>query len=659
MVGVAVVMVVAVSLGVGLGVGLRLRNSTLMGSASFSQFSTEQEMREWVTRGWNEGFSRVWWNPGWTRWRGVCAPQRYYAMDAAASGSGSRSGSTNDYSGTNNQISGVDEGDTLKTDGTFVYQLVDQESSERNQWNSTYCEQHLVISQVYPVANASIVSRIVFPQTAASDFEAQEILLDVSSNTLAVLGTTDWTYVTVRIYDISDKTSPALIRTVMLEGDFLASRMINGNLYFVAGFWPGTRYYSYGTTYPTDSEWESTKALPPKLIPTFFDSARASDGYVPVAPVQEVGYISNVYAQQIITVSAFNVRERPSTFAPVSRSTAAIKGSMVMVSQYNVYVATSDWTDGSPNTVIARFEISGPKVAYRSIGQIEGILLNQFAIDEHEGNVRVASTRYTSGWRPSDNALWVLNSSMSTIGKASGIAAGEKIYSVRFSGNRGYMVTFVQTDPLFVMNLSDPTNPIIEGELKVPGVSDYLHIASEVSSVLIGAGRDQVSGSTQLTGVKLSTFGVQNVKAPTEISSYSVLPSSSSQYVSSDVGTDHKIFLYAPSPRNFVCLPFQVSNYQPYSRWLGTLVVSVASDWRLSEKGRISHLDQRYVNATTESYSYYEGIRIRRQLFINDLLYTVSNNVIEAHRIADLSKALRIIVGQRNASIDSSEVYRF
>jgi inhibitor of cysteine peptidase len=652
----AIAAVCVIAFAIGLGVGLRPRNSTLWSAAKFQQFTSESEMRAWISRGWDEGFARVWWNPAWSRWRGACNGPIMYAM-AEASGTKSAS-ATNDYSGTNNQISGVDEGDTLKTDGTHIYQLVDQESLEKNEFNNTYCEQSLVIAQVYPTTDAKIVSRIVFPYT--EQFEAQEILLDVTSNTLVVLGVANWSHVEARIFDITAKSNPVIVRRILLEGDFLASRMINGIVYFVSGFWPGSRYYSWGASYPTDDEWSKSKTLPPKLVPLFFDSSRSSEGFVPVSEVENVGYVSNVYAQQLITVVAFSVRDR-STFAPVGRATAAVKGSIVMVSQYNVFLATSDWTDGAPNTVIARFEIAGAKVAFRSIGQIEGIILNQFSIDEHEGNVRVATTRYGMGWRPLDNAMWVLHSNMSVIGRRDGIAPGEKIYSVRFSGTKAYMVTFVQTDPLFVLNLGDPTQPVVEGELKVPGVSDYLHVASIERGILIGAGRDQVQGSNALTGVKLSTFDVLNVKQPLEISSYSVLPRTKEEYVSSNVQSDHKSFLSAPDPRNFICLPISISNYADFAQsYSGALVVAVSSDWKLSERARISHFDSRYSsNGPFSDYKYGEGIRIRRQLYINELLYTVSNNVIEAHRLSDFSKSMRMIVAQRNTTIDPYELYLY
>eukprot|EP01122_Echinamoeba_exundans_P015144 TRINITY_DN7064_c0_g1_i1.p1 TRINITY_DN7064_c0_g1~~TRINITY_DN7064_c0_g1_i1.p1 ORF type:complete len:701 (-),score=150.58 TRINITY_DN7064_c0_g1_i1:17-2119(-) len=656
-VAIAIAAVCVIAFAIGLGVGLRPRNSTLWNAAKFQQFTSESEMRDWISRGWDEGLARVWWNPAWSRWRGACSGPIMYAM-AEANGGTKSGASTNDYSGTNNQVAGVDEGDTLKTDGTFIYQLVDQESPERDQFNNSFCEQNLVIAQVYPTSDAKIVSRVVFSHL--EEFEAQEILLDISSNTLVVLGVANWSHVEARFFDISTKSNPVIIRRILLEGDFLASRMINGNLYFVSGFWPGSRYYSWGVTYPTDDDWSRSKTLPSKLVPLFFDSARSSEGFIPVSDVQNVGYVSNVYAQQLITVVAVNVRER-SMFGPAGRSTAAVKGSIVMVSPYNVYLATSDWTDGAPNTVIARFEIAGAKVAFRSIGQIEGVVLNQFSLDEHEGNVRVATTRYGTGWRPFDNAMWVLHSNMSVLGRRDGIAPGEKIYSVRFSGSKAYMVTFVQTDPLFVLNLADPTQPLVEGELKVPGVSDYLHVASIERGILIGAGRDQVPGSIQLTGVKLSTFDVLNVKQPLEISSYSVLPRTNEEYIYSGVGSDHKVFLYAPDPRNFVCLPIIITNYaNPEQSFTGSLVVAVSSDWKLSERGRISHFDPRYSpEGPLRYYKYSEGFRIRRQLYINDLLYTVSNNVIESHRLSDLSKSMRMIVAQRNITIDPYEVYLY
>lgn len=187
-----------------------------------------------------------------------------------------------------------------------------------------------------------------------------------------------------------------------------------------------------------------------------------------------------------------------------------------------------------------------------------------------------------------------------------------------------------------------------------------MHIASEEAGVLIGVGRDQRAGSTALVGVKVSTFDVQNIRQPSQISALSVMGRTSSEYVYSQIASDHKSFLYAPKPRSLIAFPITINDYNaPASEFAGALVLEVADDWALREKGRISHGDPRYIDSLKYTWAYKSNTQVKRQLFINELFYTVSNNVIEAHQISDLRRRLRVVVGQRNATLDAEEVFLY
>ena len=140
-------------------------------------------------------------------------------------------------------------------------------------------------------------------------------------------------------------------------------------------------------------------------------------------------------------------------------------------------------------------------------GEIPGRLLNQFSMDEYRDYLRVATTF------GDENDLYVLDERLKVAGKITGFGEDERIYAVRFIGDRGYIVTFRETDPFFVIDLSDPKNPEIRGELKIPGFSSYLHPVSE--HLILGVGRE---GSY----VKLSLFDVSDAANPKEISRYTL-----------------------------------------------------------------------------------------------------------------------------------------
>jgi hypothetical protein len=320
--------------------------------------------------------------------------------------------------------------------------------------------------------------------------------------------------------------------------------------------------------------------------------------------------------------------------------------SAMYVSPSNIYVTYAGWDQNSGQyTAIYRVAINGLELSLAAQGSVPGYTLNQYAMDEYNGYFRVATNWF------GDNQIsnvYVLNPDLSVAGKLEGLAPNENLHATRFMGNRCYLVTFKTTDPLFVIDLSDPTNPRLLGELKIPGYSDYLHPYDDTH--LIGLGKDAVEeGNTAYyLGVKLSLFDVGDVAHPLEVASVTIGDRGSD----SEALYNPKAFLFDRA-KNLLVVPISYAvvseNMQDQPRsfvygqtvWQGAYVYTVTeADFTL--KGTVTHLDPALLDADgylKDPTLYYttQNQWISRALYIGDVLYTVSNSQISLNSLSDLS----------------------
>ncbi len=285
-------------------------------------------------------------------------------------------------------------------------------------------------------------------------------------------------------------------------------------------------------------------------------------------------------------------------------------------------------------TAIHKISFNGSKLEYKNSGSVSGYVLNQFAMDEKDGYFRIATTRSRS-WsdyldeksQESYSNVFVLNDNMETVGVLENLAPGERIYSVRFMGNRAYLVTYKQVDPLFAIDLTNPKNPKVLGELKIPGYSNYLHPYSE--NILIGFGRDtelNSSGASVNKGLKISLFDVENPNAPKELDTFIT----GDRFSDSIALYDHKAFLASKS-KNLLSLPVVLrnGNYGENLEFSGALVFSL-NDNKINLRGRIDHSDSG--NYTNKDYwggvNYFDN-SVKRSLYIDNALFTFSNKYLK------------------------------
>lgn len=279
-------------------------------------------------------------------------------------------------------------------------------------------------------------------------------------------------------------------------------------------------------------------------------------------------------------------------------------------------------------TQIHKFGIAdtGPAV-YRASGQVEGTILNQFSLSEEDGHLRVATTRpQTAPAAVSESFVNVLkeeDGELVITGAVGNLGKGEQIYAVRFIGKVGYVVTFRQTDPLYVVDLSDPKDPRVRGELKIPGFSNYLHPIGE--HLLLGVGQDADSRG-RVKGLQVSLFDVSNPAKPERIHQRTFgMGSSEAQF-------DHHAFLYWPAT-GLLVIP--VSSYsETGAGFVGALAIEVSEDKGFADANQISHTGKIRGTQSPESF----GAQIRRSLVVRKNLVTYSGAGLLANDLSDLKE---------------------
>jgi len=302
-------------------------------------------------------------------------------------------------------------------------------------------------------------------------------------------------------------------------------------------------------------------------------------------------------------------------------------------------------------TIITKIALDGKNLSYQATGEVSGYVLNQFAMDESGDYFRIATTKnqtwlaYTNEEdQKSFSNIYVLDKDLKTVGSVEGLAEGERIYSVRFMGQRAYLVTFKQTDPLFVVDLSQPTAPKILGELKIPGFSSYLHPYDDTT--LIGLGKETIEkdGRVLAQGLKLSLFDVSNVSQPKEIAKYELGGKGSDSIAL----YDHKAFLFSKD-KNLLAIPVSLNKVMTDDSWgpfeFGGLAVFDISKEGFKLKGKIDHSDggKAGIGEGWLGGRYYDN-SVKRALYIENNLYSLSSRYVKINKLGDLSeiKAIKL-----------------
>ena len=540
------------------------------------------------------------------------------AMDAAAPAAELAVGGDGGYSSTNVQVEGIDEADIVKTDGKFIYVsgnnrviLAQADNGSMTKVSEIRINENSYVNELYIDENRVVLignrwEEIPRDGNDDGDYRIMEGEFDKAVIYPHIYRSREFTF--VKVYDTTNPANPTLLKEYEIEGYLASSRKNGTDVYLI------TNYYVYDEN---------------DFIPLCKDG-----GVEKHIAVEDVMCFPGKPAEQYLTVSSIDIAEKDT-----ATEVEAILGSGydIYMNENALYVSSYDWNDAAgPQTKIVKFAIDGRLISFAGAGLVPGNLLNQFSMDEYNGNLRVATTSWTDNGR--SNNIFVLGQSLNIIGSIRNLAKDESIYSVRFMGNVGYVVTYRTVDPLFVIDLSNPTSPFVTGELKVPGFSNYLHPVSE--NMLLGIGRDtyeiykkqngrDVPVGTMTGGIKLSLFDVSNMTAPREVSTL-VLGDNGSY---ADALYNHKAITFNKE-KGYLAFDgslYEYVNAETQNTFNGAFLIDYSSGV-LSEKGRLEYkqVEQNYEN-------YIDMVYGRRIVYIGDVIYYVQDGLIRSFDANTLS----------------------
>ncbi len=577
-----------------------------------------------------------------------------------------------DFSGTNNQVAGVEEGDIVKTDGRALYLLAGDGVDIVSAWpaDALALASHIAVdgderSLFLSGSRLTVISQDNRWTTSATDGGTQP-----SIGRFGWWGGGQWqSQVIVTVIDVTDGFHPQVLEKTVLDGWLVDAREIDGRVFVVAqdnldipapallpvGGTDGnpTPPFTADPVSFTDADGIVTTILPPieliwpaggqqyvyedaaayrarlekawtdHALPTYTVTAASGEtSSGSLATVDHTYVPVKSQSATMLAVVEFDITD--DTAGPESLTSVAGVSGTVYASTTGLYVSATNWgswwdsRDNGLTTNIYHFALDVEGVPLVSMGAVPGMTLDQFSLDEYDGLLRVATTNWGSGgdWNAtnSSSGVFVLGETggnLVTVGAVKNLAPGERIYSSRFVGDVAYVSTFRLVDPLFVIDLADPTRPQVVGELKVPGYSSYLQPLD--ATHLLGIGRDVDPATGRVQGLQLSVFDVGNPASPRRVSTYTFAGDGWQSW--SSALWDHHALAWFPE-QGILTLPVQQGDWWSNSTGLVVFRVDLAADGAFTLLGEISH----------ES-------AVERGVRIGDFLYSVSAGEVQVHRL--------------------------
>ncbi len=573
--------------------------------------------------------------------------------------------------GTNNQVAGVDEADFIKNDGQYIYLAQNGKLRIVDAWPAD--QAHTVSTTTLEGTPKKLFvngdKALVYTAHGATSSYRRECTYGYDCDFSG-----DGTSTRILVFDITDRAAPVLERRIDLAGSLITARRVGTAVHTVVTkasdpfadlsleYYPNDPDQDlcgyYGDRPPlamrlaARSAYEELRArnlakiqeqAVNALLPWVIDSAEATP---PEGPSCTDLYASSIADGTAYTSIVSVDMEHP---GPVKAATIISRAGAVYASADALYIAVphasvwSSWGSQDVST-IHKFRISdiAGQTRYLASGGIEGRALNQFAMDEKDGFLRIATT---DGHAPSDSAVSYMSvlseqgTDLVKVGQTGGFAPTEDIRSVRFDGTRAFVVTFKKTDPLFTFDMSNPASPTIVGELKIPGFSTYMHMLDETHLLTIGYDADDHDTFAYFDGIMLQIFDVSDMGNPTLTHKHIIGTRGSS----SEALTNHLAFTWYPE-YGLLSLPMTVCEggndgvYGQTMTFNGLMVFDASIAGGFAEHGRVPHAvasDVTCGNWWTNASS-----TVKRSLFLDQYVYSVSDAELKVRDASALGTEL-------------------
>lgn len=486
------------------------------------------------------------------------------------------------YSKTNTRTENVDEGDIVKTDGRYLYVvkeegngigIVDTEGNKLEQITEITLEGEFCISEIY-VENSYLIilgteSEEIYPAGDAIYRTEYEYAVESVCDTKSI------------VYDISDKRQPKEIGECLQSGGYSTSRLNNGYLYV---------FSQYSVNNPEEERKE-------QYIPCVNEELLSLD---------KICMPDTESARNYTVITAIDIQNPSETTDSIG---ILSDQGLCYASAENIYLYETIWEeDGGRTTEIRKFSYGEGKLTGVAKTRVNGYLNDSFSIDEYNGYLRLVTTVDRT------NAVYVLDEKLEETGKIENLAKDERIYSARFMGDIGYFVTYRETEPLFSVDLSDPANPKIIGELKIPGFSEYLHPYGD--GFLLGIGMEDDGNDEKDRRVKLSMFDISD---PSNVKEIDKIVLKDSYY--STAFEDYKSVL-ADAEKNLI----------------GFFTYGERETYHIYGYDRVHGFTCK-MQETTGKYAWHV-----RGVYLQDTFYLIDGNQIESYRLADFEKVDDLIL---------------
>lgn len=486
------------------------------------------------------------------------------------------------YSKTNTRTENVDEGDIVKTDGRYLYVvkeegngigIVDTEGNKLEQITEITLEGEFCISEIYVEKSYLIIlgteSEEIYPAGDAIYRTEYEYAVESVCDTKSI------------VYDISDKRQPKEIGKCLQSGGYSTSRLNNGYLYV---------FSQYSVNNPEEERKE-------QYIPCVNEELLSLD---------KICMPDTESARNYTVITAIDIQNPSETTDSIG---ILSDQGLCYASAENIYLYETIWEeDGGRTTEIRKFSYGEGKLTGVAKTRVNGYLNDSFSIDEYNGYLRLVTTVDRT------NAVYVLDEKLEETGKIENLAKDERIYSARFMGDIGYFVTYRETDPLFSVDLSDPANPKIIGELKIPGFSEYLHPYGD--GLLLGIGMEDDGNDEKDRRVKLSMFDISD---PSNVKEIDKIVLKDSYY--STAFEDYKSVL-ADAEKNLI----------------GFFTYGERETYHIYGYDRVHGFTCK-MQETTGKYAWHV-----RGVYLQDTFYLIDGNQIESYRLADFEKVDDLIL---------------